>query len=181
LEADLDFQYLSGAIRDALASKPFFGAGANQRLTAKTVTLYGVGGQRLAMRVDVEDSDPGLLRSKNKTLYLLGTPTIGSVSRILSVPDLTFDYDTPNYVEKIIAWVKHDDLLRYLKDQIAVDLKDSTNAHVAAFNQGLSSYDMGDGWRLAVTLSKEEILPLYVKPAAATIFIRMDGKATITR
>lgn len=108
VEARVDYQAVTGLLFDELAGREFVHDG--RRIRLDSLSVYGVGGGRLAVELRVS----GDVRAR---LYLVGTPRIDPVTADISVPDLDFDVATRDVVLATATWLRAAELRRWLRER----------------------------------------------------------------
>jgi len=97
----------------ALLRRSLVGRGVVQqgrRLRIKDLELTGIGGGRVALGVTVAGSVRG-------RLYFTGTPSLDSVTRQISVPDLDYDVGTARLLVEGFAFLRGMDIRDFLRER----------------------------------------------------------------
>lgn len=107
----------------------------NQAVTIDKVRLYALTDGRVVLKVGLKGAVKG-------DAYLVGTPVLDTVSRMLTVPDLDFDVATADDLVRGLAWLKKGDMVAELRKraQLPLDeLLDDTRVKVEkALNRELT-------------------------------------------
>lgn len=111
----------------ALLTSQLAGRGVSRygrRVNIRTVRLYPLNDGRVALALGLDGAVTG-------EAYFVGTPSVDTVRRMLTVPDLDFDVATSNSLVRGLAWLKKGNLVAELRTRATVPLEpilDETSA-----------------------------------------------------
>ena len=141
----------------------------NQRVLIDSVRLYPLGDGRVALALALRGTVMG-------HAYFVGTPTIDTVRRMLTVPDLDFDVNTVNDLVRGLAWLKRGDIVTMLREraQLPLDtlLEDTREKVEKALNRTLT-----DGVRLSGTVRTGRLVDVAAMPQ--WLVVRAEAKGTL--
>jgi hypothetical protein len=130
--------------------------------------LYPLNDGRVALALSMEGAVRG-------DAYFVGTPSVDTVNRVLTVPDLDFDVATANSLVRGLAWMKKGDLVAELRSRATVpltELLDSTSALAEkAINRELTR-----GVQLFGTVSTARLKDVVAEPAWIVVRAEATGR-----
>jgi len=154
-----------------LLTKQLAGRGVTRygrRVQVKTARLYPLNDGRVALALSMEGAVRG-------DAYFVGTPSVDTVLRVLTVPDLDFDVNTANSLVSGLAWLKKGDLVTELRAKATVpltELLDSTSAMAErAINRELTR-----GVKLVGTVQTGRLKDVVAEPAWIVVRAEATGK-----
>lgn len=101
MEATFTYPVASGLLRKVLRGREVKQAGRRMRIA--DVNLFGIGGGRVALAVDLSGDVSG-------RVYFAGRPVIDTLTRQVAVPDLDYDIGSANLLVKSLEWLRSQDL-----------------------------------------------------------------------
>ena len=139
-----------------------------RRVQVKSARLYPLNDGRVALALSMEGAVRG-------DAYFVGTPSVDTVLRVLTVPDLDFDVNTANSLVAGLAWLKKGDLVNELRAKATVpltELLDSTSALAErAINRELTR-----GVKLFGTVQTGRLKDVVAEPAWIVVRAEATGK-----
>lgn len=133
LEGLLHYEDATAKLAQKLVGRTF--RRFNQSVRVDKVRLYGLGDGRVVLMVGLKGAVLG-------DAYLVGTPVLDTLSRMLTVPDLDFDVATADDLVRGLAWLKRGEMVTELRKRAQLpldDLLDDTRAKVEkAMNRELT-------------------------------------------
>ncbi len=108
LEADVGYDVASVMLRRSLVQKRI--EIRDRHLIIEDVELSGIGAGRVALGVRFGGSTSG-------RFYVIGTPRYDAETDQLIVPDLEYDLQTSDRLVRSVAWLKDDDILKFLRSR----------------------------------------------------------------
>jgi hypothetical protein len=129
LDASFAYPIASAMLRRALVGRRL-GEG-RQRIRIRDVRIFGLGGGKVALGVNVS----GAVRGR---LFLTGTPSFDPDSRQITVPDLDYDVGTARILVRGYEWLNDRRLRDFLREKAR--LPDSAVVHKLALlaEQGMN-------------------------------------------
>lgn len=103
----------------------------------KKVSLYGVGNEKLIMKIDFKGSAKG-------RLYLTGTPVYDPSTKLISFPDLDYDIKTKNILVEVASWLLKPKLTQLLRDRAKWNISQKLDDLKTTLQKGLTR-DFGNG------------------------------------
>jgi uncharacterized protein DUF4403 len=156
VEGTFDYGVMSAELTHQLAGRSIKAAGGV--LEVKKLTVYGVGGGKLALGLDFDGTAKG-------RLWLLGKPSYDAASGLLSVPDLDFDTGSAGLLLQGLAWLKGSAIREFLRSQAKIPA-----GILLARIQELAVRELNRVLARGVTLSA-----FIEKTEPAGILVRSDG------
>jgi hypothetical protein len=133
LEGLLNYEDATAKLSSKIVGRTF--RRFNQAVTIERVKLYSLGDGRVVLMVGLKGGVKG-------DAYLVGTPKLDTVARMLTVPDLDFDVATADDLVRGLAWLKKGDMVETLRKRAQLpldDILDDTRAKVEkALNRELT-------------------------------------------
>jgi uncharacterized protein DUF4403 len=169
VEGAFDYGVMSSELTSRLAGQAVRAAGGV--LEVQKVTVFGVGGGRLALGLDFD----GTARGK---IWFLGKPSYDAASGLLSVPDLDFDAKSAGLLLQGLAWLKGSAIREFLRSQARISA-----GPVLAQVQGLAVKQMNRtlarGVQLSATIENSEPAGILVRSGGLIIRARASGAARL--
>jgi hypothetical protein len=169
VEGNFDFAVMSGVLTEQLEGQKVRAAGGT--LTVRKVTVFGVGGGRVAVGIDFT----GTARGK---VWLLGTPRYEAATGLISVPDLDFDATSAGMLVQGVAWLKGSAIREFLREQTKVPagnlMKEIQDMAVKEMNTELAR-----GVRLEATIAASEPAGMLVQADRLVLRARATGAARL--
>jgi hypothetical protein len=169
IEGSLDYEVMSAQLTRQFRTKTLKAAGGEFRL--HSATLYGIAGGKIAVGVDFEGTEKGLI-------WLTGTPQYDSETGMITVPDLDFDASSAGLLIAGYAWIKGDDIRNFLRQQAKISagalLSRLQHMAVKEMNRTLTR-----GVRLHATIGAAEPSALVVRPRDILVRARAVGTAKL--
>ena len=106
IEASITYPGATEMMRRALVGRSLEQSGHHIRI--RDVTLYGLGGGRMALAITVTGAVRGIL-------YFVGTPAFDTTQRQIWVPDLDYDAGTANLMVQGLGWLQGVDIRDFLR------------------------------------------------------------------
>ena len=113
LEALLSYDDASIVLTERLAGRRL--RRFSHSIVIQKVRLYAIGDGRVVVDVTLTGDIRG-------HAYFLGTPTLDTVTSMLTVPDLDFDVETSNALVQGLAWFKKADIVAELRQRARIPL-----------------------------------------------------------
>ncbi len=179
LEGLMPYDIASNLLSKELVGRTIRRYGRSIRL--ERVRMFPLTDGRLVLAVSVSGDIIG-------DAYLVGTPRVDTVSRVLSVPDLDFDVATASALVQGLAWLRKADLVTQLRQRAQLPLTpllDATRRQVeTAINRTLAP-----GVRLEGEVHTGRVLDVAVQPrwllvraeATGLIGLKVDREITVRR
>ncbi len=127
-----------------------------RRVEVRTARLYPLNDGRVALALRIDGAVRG-------DAYFVGTPSVDTARRLLTVPDLDFDVATANALVLGMAWLKKGDLVTQLRAWATVPLDDilgqTSELAEHAINRELTS-----GVDLFGTITRGRLLDVVAEP-----------------
>lgn len=165
VEGVIDYDVASGFLREQLEGREFSGAG--QRIRIRDVALSGIGGGRLALRVDFDGSTKG-------TVYFVGTPRFDPDTRQVWVPDLDFDVASESIRVRGLAWLARDQAVGFLRERARFPIGDPVRLGHQYLAEGLNR-NLSDDVRLSGEVIS--VAPLDVHATQRVLRVRAIAEA----
>jgi len=169
IEGAFDYSVMSSELSSRLAGRSIKAGGGV--LEVKKVTVYGVGGGKLALGLDFDGTASG-------RIWLLGKPSYDAASGMLSVPDLDFDTGSAGLLIRGLAWLKGSAIREFLRSQAKVPagglLDKIQTLAVKQLNRNLTR-----GVALTATIEKTEPAGILVRSDGLIIRARATGAARL--
>ncbi len=108
VEARLEYDAASGLVSGQLGGRTFDHDG--RRFQLDSLRVFGIGARRLAVEVHLSGD-------VSARLFLVGTPTIDTITGKISVPDLDFDVATRDVVLAAVSWLRAGELRDLLRER----------------------------------------------------------------
>jgi hypothetical protein len=160
---------MSAQLARQFRSKSIKAGGGEFRL--RSATLYGVAGGKVALGVNFEGTEKGLI-------WLVGTPKYDQGTGMITVPDLDFDASSAGLLIAGYAWIKGDDIRDFLRQQAKISAGDLLSRlqemAVKQMNRTLAR-----GVRLYATIGAAEPQALVVRPRDILVRARATGTARL--
>jgi hypothetical protein len=169
VEGVFDYGVMGALLTEKLRNRQVQAAGGV--LTVKRVTVFGVGGGRLALGLDFTGSARG-------RVWFLGTPVYDRVSGYISVPDLDFDATSAGMLVQGVAWLKGDAIRQFLRDQAKVPAGDLM-ARVQALAAKEMNRDLARGVRLSASIASTQPAGLLVRGNGLILRAHATGSARL--
>jgi hypothetical protein len=160
---------MGGMLTTKLAGKRVRAAGGS--LEVKRVTVFGVGGGRLALGLDFGGSASG-------RVWFQGTPSYQPETGLIVVPDLDFDATSAGMLVQGVAWLKGDAIREFLRAQAKVPAGELME-QVQALAVKEMNRELARGVRLAATIESSEPAGIQVRPDGLVIRARARGTARL--
>jgi len=164
IEGFFPFDLANGVLTKELLGRKV--ARYNRSISIVGVNMYSLRDGRLALAVRVNGDING-------DAFLVGTPKIDTLTRVITVPDLDFDVATANALVKGLAWLKKADFVTQLRDKAKLPIDPLLDASRAPVERALNR-DLSRGIRLAGRVQTGRVLDLVVE----TDGIRVRAEAT---
>ncbi len=113
LEGLLTYEDASAVLTKQLAGRKF--RRFNRSVVVSDVRLYGIGDGRVVVNLRVTGD-------VNGNAYLVGTPRLDTLNRMLTVPDLDFDVGTSDALVQGVAWLRKADIVTELRRRATIPL-----------------------------------------------------------
>lgn len=170
VEGVIDYGVASGFLREQLIGREFSGAGETIRI--RDVALSGIGGGRLALRVDFTGDSRG-------TIYFVGTPKFEPETRQVHVPDLDFDVASEDLRLRGLTWLARDAALQFLRERARFPIGDPIRLGYRYLTEGLNR-NLSDDVRLSGEVLS--VAPLDVLATRRVLRVRAiaEGTARLT-
>src|SRR5688500_11918097 len=169
VEGNFSFDVMSGVLTEQLEGQKVRAAGGT--LTVRKVTVFGVGGGRVAVGVDFTGTARG-------RIWLLGTPRYEAATGLISVPDLDFDATSAGMLVQSVAWLKGPAIREFLREQTKVPagnlMKEIQDMAVKEMNTELAR-----GVRLQATIAASEPAGILVQADRLVLRARATGAARL--
>ncbi len=107
--------------------------------------------------------------------YFVGTPSVDTVLRVLTVPDLDFDVATANSLVSGLAWLKKGDLVTELRARATVPLTELLDS-TSALTERAINRELTRGVRLVGTVSTGRLKDVVAEPAWIVVRAEATGK-----
>ena len=114
LEGLLSYDDATATLNKAIAGRTF--RRLSQSVKIDSVRLYALGDGRVVLAVKLEGAVVG-------DAYLVGTPRLDTLARMLTVPDLDFDVSTADDLVRGLAWLKKGDMVTELRKRAKLPLE----------------------------------------------------------
>lgn len=170
LEGVLDYPLASRLLEKALVGKIVEGKG--QTLVVKSVRLFGIGGGKLALELEIRGTTSG-------RIYFIGTPRYNPVTNDLSVPDLDYDAGTANLLVSGFEWLKHDDVRDYFRQHARWSAGDVVEKAREQLTKGLNR-DLATGVKLTADVTSVKGLSVRAQKSAIRLRAQADASARLT-
>jgi hypothetical protein len=108
----------------------------NRLLRIRDLGLEGIGGGRIALRLDFEGTAQG-------RIFLVGRPELDPASGQIHVPDLDFDLRTRNLLVGSLAWLAQDQVVAFLRQRARIPIETVLEAAREQLMRGLNR-DLSD-------------------------------------
>jgi hypothetical protein len=139
----------------------------NHTVWVERVRMFGIGGGRIALRVELGGSASG-------RIFFTGTPHYDYAGDRLYVPDLDYDVGTSHMLVRGLEWLKHDDLRDYLRNKarwpVGGLIKQGEEQLVNGLNQELSP-----GVKLSGNVKHVEVVGVHAARDAVRVRAHADG------
>ncbi len=169
VEGAFDYSVMSGVLTAKLAGKRVSAAGRS--LEVKKVTVFGIGGGRLALGLDFGGSATG-------RIWFEGTPSYEPATGLIIVPDLDFDATSAGMLVQGVAWLKGDAIREFLRAQAKVPAGELME-RVQALAVKEMNRELARGVRLAATIESSEPAGIQVRPNGLVVRARARGTASL--
>lgn len=139
----------------------------NHTVWVERVRMFGIGGGRIALEVE-------LAGSANGHIYFTGTPHYDYAGDRLYVPDLDYDVGTAHVLVRGLEFLKHDDLRDYLRNKarwpVGGLIRQGEQQLVKGLNQELAS-----GVHLSGDVEHVEVVGVHPARDAVRVRAHADG------
>lgn len=169
VEGAFDYGVMSGVLTTKLVGKRVKAAGGS--LEVKKVTVFGVGGGRLALGLDFGGSASG-------RVWFQGTPSYEPATGLIVVPDLDFDATSAGMLVQGVAWLKGDAIREFLRAQAKVPAGELME-RVQTLAVKEMNRELARGVRLAATIESSEPAGIQVRPNGLVVRARAKGTARL--
>jgi hypothetical protein len=169
VEGSLDYEVMSDQLTKRFKTKSIKAGGGEFRL--HSATIYGVAGGKVAVGVDFEGTEKGLI-------WLVGTPQYDQATDMITVPDLDFDASSAGLLIAGYAWIKGDDIRNFLRQQARI----SAGALLARLQQMAvkeMNRTLARGVKLSATIGGAEPRALLVRPRDILVRARAMGTLSL--
>lgn len=132
---------------DVLMEGTLYYAAANAAL-AKRVTGKSIGKGWRRIRIESIVARPGgmgkillgvtISGAADGTLYVVGTPSYDSVTKLITVPDLAFDVKSQGYLESAAGWLINGPLLDEVRDEAKLPVTELLDEVVRIVNKEIN-------------------------------------------
>jgi hypothetical protein len=153
LDAELGYDVATEMLRRALRQKRI--TRGDRHVIIEDVELFGIGAGRVALGVRFGGSMRG-------RFYVIGTPRYDAATDQLVVPDLDYDLRTSSNLVRGVAWLKDDEILRFLRERARFPVEEGLD-RLRLIAERAMNRDLAPGVRLAATLAE-------AKPTAVRAF-----------
>jgi hypothetical protein len=167
LEGLLGYDIASVLLAKELVGRSFSRLG--RRIVVRRVRLYPIGDGRVSLALGISGAVEG-------DAYFVGTPTLDTAARTLTVPDLDFDLATANALVKGLAWIKRGDVVSDLRRRAQVKL-DPVLEDTRAKVEGAINRDLTEGVHLAGVVRTGRLLD--VAAGADGIVVRAEATGSL--
>ena len=143
--------------------------GSTNRLKSTPHRFYALGDGRVVLGIKLKGSIVG-------DAYLVGTPVLDTVTRMLTVPDLDFDVATADDLIRGLAWLKKGDLVAELRKRARLPLEpllDETRQKV----EGALNRQLTEGVMLAGTITTGRLIDVAATPR--WLVVRAEATGTL--
>ncbi len=167
LEGLLSYEDASSTLNAALRGRTF--RRFNQSVKIDSARFYALGDGRVVLGLKLKGSIVG-------DAYLVGTPVLDTVTRMLTVPDLDFDVATADDLVRGLAWLKKGDLVAELRKRARLPLEpllDDTRQKV----EGALNRRLTEGVMLAGTITTGRLID--VAATLRWLVVRAEATGTL--
>jgi hypothetical protein len=166
VEGVVDYDVASEVLTDQLGGRILEGAG--QQIRIRRVELSGIGGGKLALRVEFDGSVRG-------SMYLVGTPRFDPKTNQVYVPDLDFDVASEDLRVRGLAWLGKERALSFLRERARFPIGDPIQIGQRYLVEGLNR-NLSDDVRLSGEVIS--VVPLDVHATKRVLLLRAHAQAT---
>ena len=169
VEGSFDFRVMSGVLTKQLRGQRIKTPGGT--LEVRRVTVFGVGGGRLAVGIDFT----GDARGK---VWLLGTPRYEAATGLVTVPDLDFEATTSNLLVAGAAWIGEGAIRDFLRSQTVIPVG-TLMQEIQAMAVKEMNQELARGVRLEATIAESEPAGMLIKGDFLVMRARASGEAKL--
>ena len=153
-----------------LLTKQLAGRGVTRfgrRVQVKTARLYPLNDGRVALALGMDGAVRG-------DAYFVGTPSVDTVLRTLTFPDLDFDVATANSLVRGLAWLKKGNLVTELRARATVPL-DTILEETRARAEKAINRELTHGVELVGTIHTGRLVDVVAEPAWIVVRAEATG------
>jgi hypothetical protein len=169
VDARAEYGSASAFLREQVAGRTLDFDGRSIRIDS--LRVYGIGGGRLAMAVDLSGAVGG-------RVFLTGRPVIDPVTREISVPDLDFDVATRDVLLSTVAWLAGPTLREELRARARWPGNPAVDWLAGWLREGLNR-DISDDLRVSGTVDSLDIVDTYALTQALRVRVTATGAARL--
>jgi hypothetical protein len=147
-------------------------AGMGRTVRLDSLSIFGIGGGRLALEVRVS----GDVAAR---LFLTGTPHVDPTTGRISIPDLDFDVHTRDLVLATVSWLRADGLRQLLRSRAQWPGTDVLGWVRARLVEGLNR-DLSDELRVSGEVDEVRILGVVATKQALVVRASARGTAALS-
>ncbi|MCU0633290.1 MAG: DUF4403 family protein [Gemmatimonadaceae bacterium] len=167
LEGLLDYEAASAELTRRLGGRRVSIGGREVRLTSLTFT--GIGAGRVALGV-------GFTGDARGRIWLTGTPRYDSTSRVLTVPDLSYDAGSATLLVRGIEWLKGIELRDFLRAQARLPV-DALMEQARVLTERAMNRQLTDGVDLVTTIAQGAVIDVRATRRTIIIRARAEGQS----
>jgi hypothetical protein len=169
VEARVEYDAASGLLSGQLGGRLFDHDG--RRFQLDSVRVFGIGAGRLAVEVHLSGD-------VSARLFLVGTPTIDTITGQISVPDLDFDVATRDVVLAAVSWLRADELRDLLRERASWPAAPAVEWVTQWIVTGLNR-DLSDHLRVEGEVDAVRILSAYALKEVLLVQVGVGGSARL--
>jgi hypothetical protein len=173
MEATFTYPVATSLLRKVLRGHEVRQSGRTIRL--KDVRLFGIGGGRVALAVDLDGDATG-------RVYFAGQPVIDTATRQVAVPDLDYDIGSANLLVQGLHWLRGDDLRDLLRQRARLPDSSAVGRLIPLAQRGMNR-QLADGVVLRAQIDDARGLRVHATTRDLRVYALARGSAhlTITR
>ncbi len=166
LDAEIGYDLATTLLQRALRQKRV--NRGDRHVIIEDVALTGIGAGRVSLAVRFGGSMSG-------KFYVVGTPRYDAASDQLVVPDLDYDLQTSSRLVKGVAWLKDDEIIRFLRERARFPVEEGLD-RVRGLAERAMNRDLAEGVHLVATL--QEATPSAVRAFRSGLRVRATASGT---
>lgn len=170
LEGRIHYPYAGSLLTRELQEEELDLEGRTFRI--QRLALEGIGGGRVALEVEFDGSARG-------RIHLVGRPELDRDAGEIHIPDLDFDLETRNLLVGGLAWLGHERITTFLRDQARLPVAQIMGPAREQFLRGLNR-DLSDEVSVAGDVLSAELLEVRALRDLLLVHARAEARATFT-
>jgi hypothetical protein len=169
VEARVEYDAAGNFLTEELGGREFDHDGRRFRLDS--LKVFGIGARRLAVELLLSGD-------VSARLFLVGTPTIDTLTARISVPDLDFDVATRDVVLAAVSWLRADELRDLLRERASWPAAPAVEWATQWIVRGLNR-DLSDNLRVEGEVDEVRILSAHALKDVLLVRVGVGGTARL--